>query len=164
MALHKSMKLAFFWIWIAFIALIGATIVTIRYANSGDTGLIEKEYYEKGLNYEKSILEQKKMIEEGYSYESILFTQNPNLKTGRNSIEVRFLKSKVPITGAKLKIEIERPATDLWNRNLILKEDPKTSGTYFGVLEFSGTGKWALNIKGEISGKTLKKTIYLNIQ
>lgn len=52
MALHKSMKLAFAWIWIAFIVLIFATAVTIRYANENYTGPIERDYYEIGLNYE----------------------------------------------------------------------------------------------------------------
>lgn len=90
MALHKSMKLAFTWIWIAFIALISATAVTIRYANENYTGPIEREYYEIGLNYEKSILEQRKMLEEGYSFESVLLSQN--LKLGKNPIVIRFLK------------------------------------------------------------------------
>lgn len=60
MALHKSMKLAFAWIWIAFIVLIFATAVTIRYANENYTGPIERDYYDIGLDYEKSVLEQKK--------------------------------------------------------------------------------------------------------
>ncbi|AIT10950.1 FixH family protein [Leptospira santarosai] len=164
MALHKSMKLAFAWIWIAFIVLIFATAVTIRYANENYTGPIERDYYEIGLNYEKSVLEQKKMIEEGYHYESVLFSPNPNLKLGKNAIVIRFLKSGIPVSGAKVRIQIERSATDLWNRSFLLEEDPKTNGNYLGVLEFSETGPWVLSVKGEISGKNLKKTENLNIQ
>ncbi|EMY15549.1 FixH family protein [Leptospira weilii str. Ecochallenge] len=164
MALHKSMKLAFTWIWIAFIALISATAVTIRYANENYTGPIEREYYEIGLNYEKSILEQRKMLEEGYHYESVLFSPNPNLKLGKNPILIRFLKSGIPVGGAKIGVQIERSATDLWNRSFLLKEDPKTKGNYLGVLEFSEIGPWVLSIKGEISGRSLKKTENLNIQ
>lgn len=162
MALHKNMKLAFTWIWIAFIALISATAVTIRYANENYTGPIEREYYEIGLNYEKSILEQRKMLKEGYSFESVLFSQN--LKLGKNPIVIRFLKSGIPVSGAKIRVEIERSATDLWNRSFLLEEDPKTKGNYLGVLEFPEIGAWVLSVKGEISGRRIRKTENLNIQ
>lgn len=104
------------------------------------------------------------MIEEGYHYESVLFSPNPNLKLGKNAIVIRFLKSGIPVSGAKVRIQIERSATDLWNRSFLLEEDPKTNGNYLGVLEFSETGPWVLSVKGEISGKNLKKTENLNIQ
>ncbi|TGK12738.1 FixH family protein [Leptospira kmetyi] len=164
MALHKSMKLAFAWIWIAFIALIAATVVTIRYANTGYTGPIEKEYYEKGLNYEKSILEQRKMLAEGYSYESILFSSNTGLKVGKNPIFIRFQKSGTPIVGAKLIVQIERSATDQYNQTVSLQEDSKNRGTYLGVLEFPESGRWILSLKGDVSGRILEKTHDLNIQ
>ncbi|RHX84937.1 FixH family protein [Leptospira stimsonii] len=164
MALHKSMKLAFVWIGIAFVALIAATVVTIRYASEGYTGPIEKGYYEKGLNYEKSILEQRKMIAEGYSYESKLFTATPELKKGKNQISIQFKKSGTPISGAKLQILIERSATDEWNRSLSLSEDSKNHGTYVGTVEIPEEGLWILSLQGEIEGRVLQKTAEIRIQ
>lgn len=158
------MKLAFAWIWIAFIALIAATVVTIRYANTGYTGPIEKEYYEKGLNYEKSILEQRKMLAEGYSYESVLFSSNPDLKSGKNPILIRFNKSGAPVSGAKLTVQIERSATDQYNQTVVLEEDSKNKGSYSGTLEFPESGRWILSLKGDIAGRILEKTQDLNIQ
>ncbi|XDD48842.1 FixH family protein [Leptospira sp. WS92.C1] len=163
MALHKSMKQAFAWVWIAFIALISATVVTLRYANEGYTGPIEKEYYEKGLNYEKAILEQKKMLAEGYSYESDLF-KNPHLKKGKNEISIRFQKSGVPIGEAEIRVQIERPATDIWNRSILLKENSKSKGLYQGLLEFPEDGLWIFSLQGKTKGKTLNKTIELKIR
>ncbi|RHX94019.1 nitrogen fixation protein FixH [Leptospira yasudae] len=164
MALHRTMKFAFAWIGVAFIALIAATVVTIRYANNGYTGPIEKEYYEKGLNYEKSILEQRKMLAEGYSYENPLFQSNAELKAGKNPISIRFLKSGHPVSDAKLAVQIERSATDQWNRTLELKEDTENKGTYLGEIEFPEKGRWILSLRGETGGRILEKTQELNIQ
>ncbi|PJZ52564.1 FixH family protein [Leptospira adleri] len=164
MALHKSMKLAFVWIGVAFAALIAATVVTIRYASEGYTGPIEKGYYEKGLNYEKSILEQRKMIAEGYSYESELFSSPQNIKKGKNLFSIRFRKADRPVTGAKLNILLERGATDEWNRSIPLTEDPKNSGTYRGEVEIPESGLWILNLQGETEGRILQKSAEVNIQ
>ncbi|MBM9499438.1 FixH family protein [Leptospira sp. 201903071] len=164
MALHKSMKLAFVWIGVAFVALIAATVVTIRYASEGYTGPIEKGYYEKGLNYEKSILEQKKMISEGYSYESDFFSSPQKIKKGKNYLSIRFQKSGTPVTGAKLNILLERAATDEWNRSISLIEYPKDSGIYQGEVEIPESGLWILNLQGETGGRILQKTAEVNIQ
>ncbi|TGK37427.1 nitrogen fixation protein FixH [Leptospira gomenensis] len=164
MALHKSMKVAFVWVGIAFVALISATAITIRYASEGYTGPIEKEYYEKGLNYEKAILEQKNMIAAGYSFDGDLFSKEPKLERGKNRTIIRFSKSGAAITGAKLEIQLERSATDLWNRTIQLKEDSKRPGEYSGILEFSETGRWILTVKGENSGKTLRRTFEVEIR
>lgn len=158
------MKLAFVWIGVAFVALIAATVVTIRYASEGYTGPIEKGYYEKGLNYEKSILEQRKMIAEGYSYESKLFTSSPDLKKGKNLVSIQFRKSGAPITGAKLQILIERSATDEWNRSLSMIEDPKNKGNYQGSIDIPEEGLWILSLQGETEGRILQKTVEVKIQ
>ncbi|MBM9575769.1 FixH family protein [Leptospira sp. 201903070] len=164
MALHKSMKLAFVWIGVAFVALIAATVVTIRYASEGYTGPIEKGYYEKGLNYEKSILEQKKMIAEGYSYESELFSSPQDVRKGKNTFLIRFQKSGRPVVGAKLNILLERAATDEWNRSISLIEYPKDSGNYHGSVEIPEEGLWIFNLQGETEGRILQKTVEVKIQ
>ncbi|MDV6235358.1 FixH family protein [Leptospira ellisii] len=163
MALHKSMKVAFVWVGIAFVALISATAVTIRYASEGYTGPIEKEYYEKGLNYEKAILEQKNMLAEGYSFDGVLFSKEPKLEKGKNPIRILFLKSGFAIENAKLEIQLERSATDLWNKTIPLKEDSGHPGTYSGTLDFAESGPWILNVKGEVGGKTLRRTFEVEI-
>ncbi|HMV78284.1 MAG TPA: FixH family protein [Leptospiraceae bacterium] len=62
--LHPSVKRAFILIGLLFLGLFAATAVTVKVAYSQESGLIDKNYYEIGLEYEnflrKKIQETKK--------------------------------------------------------------------------------------------------------
>ncbi|PJZ70457.1 hypothetical protein CH373_05130 [Leptospira perolatii] len=145
--MHSSLKKAFILITLAFLGLFLATFFTVRIALSGHTGPIDKDYYEKGLNYENVIAEQKEMILKGYSFKidsSLLSSGVLELKKGKQNFAISLEKLGQPVSEANITLKIERSATDKFNQSVQLSE--KKKGIYQGELNIPMTGVWQASL------------------
>ena len=152
--MHKSLKYTFYGIIVIFLFLFFATYHTLKIAFTNNEGVMNKDYYEVGLNYEKFIDAQKKLIEEGYHFESQIISENPKLKKGENNIEIKFLRESQNISGAEVELKIEKRATDKFTKIIKLQDN---NGIYSGKIFPETGGKWFLTITGNDHGKILKK-------
>lgn len=160
-SMDKSLRYTFYGIIATFMLLFLATYHTLKIAFSGHEGVMNKDYYEVGLNYEKFIDEQKKLIEEGYHFEGLLFGDHPTLKPGENPVSLRFFKGETPISNAKITLRLEKRATDKFTR---ISEIPQgDEGKYEGTIEIAAEGKWFLTITGDDNGKVLKKYFSIDV-
>ena len=156
-----SLKRAFWVIKIAFLALFVATFYTVKLALSGHTPAIDSNYYEKGLKYEQSILSQRKMIEAGYGFQAD-WIQNPKLlKSGKQELQLEFKHGKEKIKGAKIKVQLEKTATEKFNETITLKEI--TPGKYQGTLSIPFPGEWRVSVSAKIPEGTLEKTVSVKV-
>jgi nitrogen fixation protein FixH len=147
-----------------------ATYHTFKVALSAPNELVDKDYYQVGLNYEKKIANIKKLKAEGYQF--TVFTDLDNLKKGINSIQIRFAKEgqiisegsiklkEEKLSGKKIQVLLERGATDKYNKAFILTED--SPGIYSGNLDIPDSGKWILTIASEEDSFMERKTIIVN--
>ncbi|MGJ4788331.1 FixH family protein [Leptospira koniambonensis] len=152
-----SLKRAFWVIKFAFITLFVATFFTVRLALAGHTPAIDSNYYEKGLKYEQSILSQRKMIGEGYGLQAD-WIQNPKLlKSGKQELLLEFKHGQKSITGALIKVLLDKTATEKFNETIVFKE--LTPGKYKGALTIPFPGEWRVSVSAKIPEGTLEKTI-----
>ncbi|MBP9889903.1 MAG: FixH family protein, partial [Leptospiraceae bacterium] len=77
---QPTLRFAFTMMGLAFAALIGATWYTVKIAMAGHEPVMDRNYYEKGLNYEKEIAESLQMKSEGYHFVSGLITKETTLQ------------------------------------------------------------------------------------
>lgn len=156
--LSKSMKRAFFVMGIAFFFLIVATSITLYFANKDFEPVIDPNYYEKGLNYDKEISQKKELIAEGYHYETTLLTERYPLKTGKNQVKVRILKNDSKIEDVKMNLVWERPATHKFTKKIRM-DFSKEESSYVGQVDIPFYGKWFVTLSSVIDGKVFEKTI-----
>lgn len=159
--MDKSLRYTFYGIITTFLLLFWATYHTLKIAFTDHEGVMNKDYYEIGLNYEKFIEEQKKLMEEGYHFEGNLFGEHPTLKSGDNKFSIGFFRGDVPIEDAKISLKLEKRATDKYTKVLVL---PATSkGIYEGFTNLNMEGKWFLTVTGDDHGKILKKYFPIDV-
>lgn len=185
--MHKSVKMAFFLIGVMFLCLFIATAITIQHASSQPISVVESDYYEKGLNYEKSIQDLKDLKAEGYSFSGEMFSDDFTFKTGDNEIVMSFTKNGQEIPSAEVTLLLERSTTDKYNVPLklincsdasmksetfrwakVCVQDGKVSaGKFVGNLRIPGKGLWLITVKGQFAGekesRTLKKTLNIDV-
>lgn len=154
--MHKSVKIAFFWIITLFIGLFVATYVTIQYANRDPIQVIEKNYYEKGLNYEKEIRDQKEMIAEGYRITGNIFSDGYYLKKGKNPVSIAFYLKNTIVPDSVISLQIERGATDRFNKSVSLQKN--SSGEFVGEIDIAFEGPWVITATAVTNGKSFVKS------
>ena len=159
---QPTLRFAFTMMGLAFAALIGATWYTVKIAMAGHEPVMDRNYYEKGLNYEKEIAESLQMKSEGYHFVSGLITKETTLQTGTNQIQIAILKKDLPVNGAKLFITKERTATGKFTekKELNFTKD----GNYTGNLEFPHEGEWQLTLNANVDGKSFEKTFMVSVK
>lgn len=152
----NSVKFLSIVLGIAFLALIGGTWYTIKIAMEGNEPVIDKFYYEKGLNYEKEIAKRKQMQLEGYRFESIFSEKNAFLKRDSNEIQVGFFVKDAAVNDAKIFITRERAATNKFTekKELIFDKD----GIYKANLSFPHDGQWQITLVADRNGRIYEKT------
>ena len=182
--MHKSVKIAFFLIGVMFLCLFIATAVTIQHTSSQPISVVESDYYEKGLNYEKTIRDLKELKAEGYNFSGEVFSDNFTFKTGDNEIVVFFTKNGQEIPSAEVTLLLERSTTDKYNvplklvncsdasikseiNQVCIKNGKVSPGKFVGNLRIPGKGLWLITVKGEFPGekgnRTLKKTLNIDV-
>jgi hypothetical protein len=141
---------------LAFLALIGATWYTVRIALAGHEPVIDKFYYEKGLNYEKEIAKKKQLQVEGYRFESIFDEKKSILKKGLNEIQVGFFLKDTPVNGVELFITRERTATSKLTEKKEITFDK--NGIYKANLDFPFDGQWQITLTANLGERAFEKT------
>jgi len=160
--MHRSVKIAFFWIFMAFLSLIVATVITVRHATDQKISVVDKDYYEKGLNYEKAIEGQKQMKAEGYEFSGEMFTPGYSFRTGKNEVTVKYSRKGQPVADSAVSMILERSATD--DFNVHVKMQHFADGRFLGVLEIPDTGEWLLTVNGKVGSRTFQQTLKLNVE
>jgi hypothetical protein len=160
--LHPTMKWAFSFVWLAFAGLMTATYITVKIANQGHESVVDPQYYEKGLNYEKEIESQKKLSKLGFSFRSPTLEDGYAFKQGKNPIEIEFLKIQEKVLDAKLTVSIERGATQKYNS--VTELSINSDGKYIGDLEVPLIGEWYLTVTASTEEGSLSKTVLVKTE
>lgn len=152
----NSVRFLFTILGLAFAALIVATWHTINLAMAGHEPIIDKNYYEKGLDYEKEIAKSKQLQIEGYRFESIFSQTGANLTKAAQEVQVKLIQKDVPVNDAKLFLTRERTATSKYTERieLILEKD----GIYKANLGFPFDGSWQVTLTADLKGRKFEKT------
>ncbi len=136
-----ELKVAFGMILLTFILLFVATFYTFKVAlKDGPIQLVDKDYYQIGLNYEKTLEDRKKLEKQGYRFEIL----NQNLNLGKNELQVIYKKGDEFLPNQNLILVLEKGATDKYNQILDLE---KGNNSYYTTLNISQSGKWILTLK-----------------
>ncbi|MCC5815502.1 MAG: FixH family protein [Leptospira sp.] len=160
--LDKSVRYAFYAMGFIFICLFIATGITINVAMDGHEPVVDPNYYEKGLNYEKVLEDIKIMKQEGYNIQSALFEDRLPLQRGDNDVVIHFTKSGEDLDTAEISIVRERGATFKFNETFPMKNIGQ--GKYQANVQIPELGQWMLTIKATDKGRTLSKTIKVVVQ
>ena len=155
--LHPSMQIAFLIIGLVFLALFSATYYTFKIAlKDGPIEVVDKNYYQIGLNYEQAIKDKKLLKQEGYSFELV----SRELHRGENLFRVNFKKGNKLLNQNSAYLILERGATDKFNRKINLQSD--TQG-YFTKLEIPSEGKWIVTVVANEQSKEFSETFVFQV-
>lgn len=160
--LDKSVRYAFYAMGVTFVCLLIATGITVYIANKDHEPVVDPQYYEKGLNYEKTLEDIRIMQEEGYHVATSLLEETYPLVQGDNKVEILFTKSGIPLEDAKVTILRERGATFKFNKGYILTHAGK--GVYTTNVDIPDLGQWVVTIQATHLERTLKKTVKIVVQ
>lgn len=156
--MHSSLKMAFSLIGLLFLGLFIATYYTFKIAGNGHEGIVDKAYYEKGLNYEKEIKQKSELKKLGYRLDSKVLQKEESLYIGENTLNVNFNRDGQAVEKAKLSWTLERGATNRYNTSSTFTE--KEKGNYTSQLNIPAGGQWILNIKAEVEGKEMVESLF----
>lgn len=150
-----QLKIAFGMIITTFLLLFVATYYTFKVAlKDGPIQLVDKDYYQVGLNYEKTLAEKKRLESEGYHFELL----NPNLNVGKNDLQIAFKKGEEFLPNQNLILVLEKKATDKYNQVIDLE---KGTNSYYTTLDIPQNGKWILTLKNLSNNFTQTFTIQI---
>ncbi len=153
--LHPSLRNVMYAVIISFIALMAATFYTIRLTYQNFEPVLDKNYYEIGLNYEQAIKDQKLLIADGYSLELTVDDGRAILSEGPKQATVRILKDGKMSEAASVNLILERAATVKQTVNYALSKD--VSGKFVGTIDLKGIGSWNTRTIANINGKVFEK-------
>jgi len=120
-------------------------------AVSSFDGLVEDNYYEKGLNYNDAIQQEKRL---GWRIE-LSFTDDVKAGAPNKAKVVIFDPKGEPIGGAKVQIALRRPATDRFDKEFELVP---SGCAYHGTVSLPVNGLWDIAIKAEKGADRMEKT------
>ncbi|MBK8398959.1 MAG: FixH family protein [Leptospiraceae bacterium] len=159
---NSTVRFAFTMVGLAFAALIGATWYTVKIAMDGHEPVMDKNYYEKGLNYEKEIAESIQMKSEGYRFESSIMTAESGLTKEPTDIEIRIFKNETPVNNAKLFLTKGRTATNKFTEKKEIIFDKE--GIYRGNLNFLHEGEWQITLNAKVENRSFEKTFMVLVK
>lgn len=120
-------------------------------AVSGFDGLVEDNYYEKGLKY-NDVIQQKKRL--GWKIE-LSFTDDLKTAAPNKAKVVIFDHKGEPIGGANVQIALRRPATNEFDNNFELVP---SGCAYHGNISVPVSGLWDLMVTAEKGTERVEKT------
>ncbi|WP_232225949.1 FixH family protein [Leptospira terpstrae] len=151
--LHPSLRNAMYVVLFSFTALVAATFYTIRLTYKNFEPVMDKNYYEIGLNYEKAIENQKELLKQGY----VLKSNWDNLSIipfGESEISVQLEKGGTITNAKSLIVYLERNATTKNTVHYNLK--PNANG-FSGKIPLLEKGTWNLRLVADIDGKSFER-------
>ncbi len=136
---------------VAFFAVIFAVNGFFIYkAVSGFDGLVEDNYYEKGLHYNDALMQAKRM---GWKIE-LSFMHDLKTVAANKAKVVIFDKAGIPVGGAKVKLILRRPTTDRFDKELELVP---SGCAYHGVVSIPVSGLWDMKVTAEKGTDRIEK-------
>ncbi len=103
---------------------------------SGQDGLVEKNYYQKGLHYNDVVQIKKRQAEMGWTFA----LAHPD-KAGSGSLEFTLKDAQgQPLAGKRIDVSLRRPAQEGYDQNLTLRE--VAPGTYRAEVTLPLQGLW----------------------
>ncbi|MCW7500445.1 FixH family protein [Leptospira soteropolitanensis] len=160
--LHPSLRNAMYVVLISFTALVAATFYTIRLTYKNFEPVMDKNYYEIGLNYEKAIENQKELLKEGY----LIKTNWDNqilLPMGESEISVQLEKNGTQTNSSAktMTVFLERNATTKNTARYDLKPTPNG---FVGKIPLLEKGTWNLRLVADIDGKSFEREGKISIK
>ncbi|XDD44597.1 FixH family protein [Leptospira sp. WS60.C2] len=151
--LHPSLRNAMYVVLLSFTALVAATFYTIRLTYKHFEPVMDKNYYEIGLNYEKAIENQKELLKQGYKL-TTNWDNTTLLPMGNLDLTVTLHQNEKITKADSLYVILERNAT---TRNTT-RYDLKPSDLGFtGNIPLKETGTWNMRIIASIQGKSFER-------
>jgi nitrogen fixation protein FixH len=125
---------------LVFLAFFGVVFVAdgimIYLGTSGQDGLVEENYYQKGITYNDVIQVKKRQAELGWD-----FALSHPEKTGSGPLEVKLVDADgQPLTGKRVAALVRRPAQQGYDQNLSFEE--VAPGTYRAEVSLPLQGLW----------------------
>ncbi|PJZ44314.1 hypothetical protein EHQ30_11295 [Leptospira brenneri] len=158
--LHPSLRSAMYVVVFSFTALVAATFYTIRLTYKSFEPVMDKNYYEIGLNYEKAIENQKELLKQGYHIKSNWDSMNI-LPLGKSEITVQLEKEGTIAKANSMIVFLERNAT---TKNTARYELKPTGNGFSGDITLLEKGTWNLRLISEINGKSFEREGKISVQ
>lgn len=142
------------WFYVFFGVMLVANGFMVYWANNSFTGLVTKEAYEKGLNYNQTLAEKATQAELGWGS---MFDLSPISEDGLKQKVTFKLRSKNAdaITGANVALTLFRPTKDGMDETFELIEAPNT-GDYEAIITLPQKGQWDFRFTAERVDGTYK--------
>ncbi|MEM7179951.1 MAG: FixH family protein [Spirochaetota bacterium] len=151
--LDSSLKYAFSLIVLLFLALFAATWFTVKVSLQGHEKIVDPNYYEKGLNYEKAIAAKREMHRQGYSLQ--FPEEKPELRLGKNKIQIQFHKQNQAVAEAKLSVKLARGATYRFDKSYGMQSVGE--GLHVSQVEVPASGEWLMTFSAKHGEQMLEK-------
>lgn len=142
-----------------FLGVVFAVNFTLLYlALSSDDGLAEKDYYEKGLTYNSTLLNEKEL---GWDIE-LSFDGTPGARPA-HSVNVRIYdRAGAGLEGAAVKVTLRRPTSDRYDRVFDLAGSG-AGPSYSGAIAIPLPGIWDLRVTAGKDGHEMEKTFRIHV-
>ncbi len=139
---HNPWALGLTGIIIAGIASSGALIV---FATRNAPSLVDKQYYESGRKYEKTI-QQQIAARNALAWKTALTTTGDFKLAAANAVRLSVMdKQDMPLSGAKVSFQAFRPSDSKADFSADLTETG--AGQYAGTVTFPLKGSWDISIR-----------------
>jgi len=147
---------------LSFVGLIAATFYTIRLTYKHFEPVMDKDYYEIGLNYENSIKDQKELMNQGFQLDLKIGNGDIILTKGIMPVVVSVKQNQNLSNADSIKLILERSATTKQTYNYELKKS--SDGIYKTNIEIKDIGSWNTRVIAIIGGKTFEKQGIISIR
>ncbi|TGM77830.1 FixH family protein [Leptospira bouyouniensis] len=158
--LHPSLRNAMYVVLFSFTALVAATFYTIRLTFKHFEPVMDKNYYEIGLNYEKAIENQKELLNQGYKL-TTNWDNTTLLPLGEIDLNVTLNQKETLVKADSIYVILERNATTKNTTRYDLK--PSNLG-FTGKIPLKETGTWNLRIISNINGKLFERESKITVR
>ncbi|TGL88385.1 hypothetical protein EHQ68_10605 [Leptospira congkakensis] len=151
--LHPSLRTAMYVVLFSFTALVAATFYTIRLTYKHFEPVMDKNYYEVGLNYEKAIEIQKEFLKQGYLIKTNWDNQTL-IPMGESEISIQLEKDGMITNAKSMVVYLERNAT---TKNTVHYNLQPNANGFSGKIPLSEKGTWNLRLVANIDGKSFER-------
>ncbi|PJZ36250.1 hypothetical protein CH354_14230 [Leptospira levettii] len=151
--LHPSLRNAMYVVLFSFTGLVAATFYTIRLTYKHFEPVMDKNYYEIGLNYEKAIENQKELIKQGYKL-STNWDKTTILPLGELDLTVTLNQNESFVKADSMYVILERNAT---TKNTTRYDLKPSDLNFIGKIPLKESGTWNMRLIAIISGKSFER-------
>lgn len=151
--LHPSLRNAMYVVLFSFTALVAATFYTIRLTFQHFEPVMDKNYYEIGLNYEKAIENQKELLSQGFQLNTN-WDKTTLLPLGELDLNVSLNQNGVAAKADSVYIILERNAT---TKNTARYDLKPSNLDFVGKIPLNEKGTWNMRIIASINGKSFER-------